>query len=207
MKKYVKTNQNAFDICAKEYDKNTKVLNKRQLCVRKEFISFLKPDAKILDIGCGPGRDAKIFSNKGFNVVGIDISKNMLQIARKNAPKAKFKQTDLLNMDFQKCFFDAIWFEAALLVIQKKDAIKVLKNIRRILKKEGIFYVSVKEGKGEDFEFDKRYNVTKFKAYYTKTELEILLKKAGFKILKIHILELKPPYHWNKGINIIAVKQ
>jgi ubiquinone/menaquinone biosynthesis C-methylase UbiE len=205
MKSYVKQNLEAYDKNAKLYQEKTNKLSREQLSIRKEFMSFLKHGAKILDIGCGPGRDAKLFS-KSFKVTGIDISKNMINLARKNAPKAKFRQMDFFDMDFSSACFNAVWFEAGLLTVRKKDALKLLKDIKQLLIQKGIFYVSVKEGIGEGSEFDKRYGIAKYTAYYSKRELEQLIKKAGFKILKTHILNLKPPYHSHKGINILSRK-
>ncbi|MBA3536983.1 MAG: methyltransferase domain-containing protein [Tatlockia sp.] len=52
----------------------------------EKFIKLLPSKAKIIDIGCGSGRDAKIFSNMGANVLGIDFCSNHIEIAKKNAP-------------------------------------------------------------------------------------------------------------------------
>src|SRR3989339_2094278 len=62
------------------------------------FIQNLKGQ-KILDIGCGPGRDAKYFLEHGLDVTGIDLTSNFVKLATQNVPSASFKQMDMRNLD------------------------------------------------------------------------------------------------------------
>jgi SAM-dependent methyltransferase len=56
--------------------------------------------AEILDIGCGPGIYAQYFAKKGANMTAIDISKNMVELARGNLSQAGIKNFDIINGDF-----------------------------------------------------------------------------------------------------------
>jgi SAM-dependent methyltransferase len=60
---------------------------------------------KITDLGCGSGILAKILTDKGYDVLGVDISAPMLEIARANAPKATFRQSSLFNFEFTEADF------------------------------------------------------------------------------------------------------
>lgn len=77
-----------FDWHAKRYDENPFTFNTLD---EVNFLLALFPlpmGAKILDIGCGTGRHAIEFARRGFEVTGVDISSNMLEIARSKATDA-----------------------------------------------------------------------------------------------------------------------
>ena len=94
------------------------------------FIQNLKGQ-KILDIGCGPGRDAKYFSENGLEVTGIDLTSNFVKMASQNVPNAKFIQMDMRNLDFAENTFDGIWACASFLHIPKEDAKNTLLGLWR----------------------------------------------------------------------------
>jgi len=74
----------------------------------------------ILDIGCGWRKDAKIFSDLGYKVTGIDISENLLAIARKTSPTSQFVKADFRQIPFLEQSFDGLWASASLLHAEKK---------------------------------------------------------------------------------------
>jgi len=104
------------------------------------FIENLK-GKKILDVGCGHGRDARYLSERGFEVVGIDLSRNLLKIARRMAPKAKFLLMDMRDLKFGDEEFDGIWSCASFLHIPKREALETLREFRRVLKPGGLLYL------------------------------------------------------------------
>ena len=167
-----------------------------------EFETMLTKGAKILDIGCGAGRDVEYFNEDGFDAMGIDISKELLKQAEKK--KIPVKKMDLLKMDFKKESFDAIWCMATFSDIPKKDALKALKGFNNILKEKGIMYLATKEGEGEQIIKKQRYNnAPRFYALYSKQKLEKYLTDTGFDIIKsTSITDNK-----NKWIEIFAKKR
>jgi ubiquinone/menaquinone biosynthesis C-methylase UbiE len=141
---------------------------------------------KILDIGCGPGRDSKYFSEQGLDVTGIDLTSNFVSMASKNAPKAKFVQMDMRKLNFSESSFDGIWVCASLLHIPKKDVKNTLLGFKKVLKSNGLVYLSVKAGKGEKIiEKEEYQGLIKFFAFYSENELEELIKSCGLKVIKI----------------------
>lgn len=136
------------------------------------FLQNLK-GKKILDIGCGPGRDAKYFSEHGLEVTGIDLTTNFLKIAFQNVPNAKFLQMDMRALDFPENSFDGIWACASFLHVPKKDAKNTLFGFRKILNPAGLMYISVKAGTDEKLIQKEEYNGrTKFFAFYSEDELK-----------------------------------
>ncbi len=149
-----------------------------------QFISMLPKNAKVLDVGCGSGRDSHYFNDYGLAVTAIDISENMLKEAKTRAPDATFKKMDMRKLTFPKESFDGIWVMATFSDIAKKEAPVALKEFAKVLSKSGVLYIAVKEGEGEKIEMKQQYgNIERFYAYYTQKELESLLASAGFKMI------------------------
>jgi ubiquinone/menaquinone biosynthesis C-methylase UbiE len=166
------------------------------------FIQNLKGQ-KILDVGCGPGRDAKYFSEHGLDVIGIDLTSNFVKMASKNVPNAKFIQMDMRNLNFSENSFDGIWACASFLHIPKNEAKNTLLGFERVLKPNGFLYISVKQGTEEKFVKKEEYRgKIKFFAFYTEEEFKNLIKSCNFKILKVIIDKKKDTW-----INVFAIKE
>ena len=142
-----------------------------------KFLSYIKPSANILDVGCGSGRDSMTFLEAGFNVVSIDASPKMCQEAEKYLGK-KVRCIKAQELDYNG-EFDGVWACASLLHIPKKDFEDTLAKLRHALKSDGIIYASFKKGNGEKTE-DGR-----FFSFYEKAQITELFEKAGFEILEI----------------------
>ena len=166
------------------------------------FIQHLKGQ-KILDIGCGPGRDAKYFSEQGLDVTGIDLTSNFVKMASKNVPNATFKHMDMRNLDFPENTFDGIWGCASFLHVPKKDAKNTLLGFKKILKPSGLIYLSVKQGDDEKFVEKGEYKGrTKFFAFYSETEFKNLFEVCDFNIVKV----TKDDKKGNLWLNVFATK-
>ncbi len=202
---YKKTTIESYDKTVNEYIANVDNLHPAKEAAK--FLSFLGRKASILDIGCGPGRDAKIFAGKGYNVVGIDLSKGMIAAAKNRVKNARFKVMDVTNLEFKGDSFDGAWANAILMHLPKKNIGMALKEIHRIIKKNGIFYLSVKEGSGEALLPDDRYGwVKKFWSFFTKNEIENAVKNAGFILEESYVEGKQRTYATHPWISVFAKK-
>lgn len=150
----------------------------------EKFLSYLPQGSLILDLGCGPGQASKIFSNRKYLVTGIDFSEEMIKLAKKDVPNAKFIQEDMRNINevFRENMFDGVWACASILHIPKQEVSPVFRQLHNILKENGIFYLSVKEGNGEEDRIDERYeNITRHFTYFKRDEIIRLLKSNNLK--------------------------
>jgi len=187
VKSKIKEAIKAYDKIAKLYgDYKSEKLLQYQL---NKFISLL-PGKRILDAGCGTGRDVEYFIEEGIDATGVDISKGMLEEAKKRVPEGNFQHMDFTKTGFPKNNFHGIWCMASIADIPREDAVKVLKEFNRLLVREGIVYFAVKRGQGQEIIKKRKYNdLPRMYVYYDKIELEDMLRENGFEILHSIISE------------------
>jgi len=185
-KDYVKETIEAYEKIADKYAE--KWLNYREenyINLLKNFANLLKNKERILDAGCGPGRDIKILYELGAKeVYGIDLSKNMLDIARKYEPRGKYFAMDIRKLYFNDEFFDGIICIGVLVHLNRWDFIRSLKEFYRVLKKDGILLLSVKIDEKEKILIDDKYGETRYFFIYTENFVKDSLKNIGFEILE-----------------------
>lgn len=173
----------------------------------KRFLDFIPAQGSILDLGCGSGRDAKIFSEKNYEVIGLDFSSGMVKEARKNAPLASIVEGDMRDFDLKRQF-DGIWIVTSMLHIPREHISRVFTNAYKHLKTKGILFDSEKLGEGETFEPDTRYghNAFKFFTYFNKDELISGIQNAGFVIKDATLIPPKDNYRSKSFLEIFAQK-
>lgn len=141
----------------------------------------------VLEIGAGGGRDAALFLREKYSYLGIDASRGLLKVARRNNPTGTFRQMNLFRMTFPAHSFDGVWTMATLLHVPRRRLPKVLQSIHRLLVPHGVLAVSIKEKERVDeaiIEQNKYGGVSRFFAFYRKTEFLRLLRAAGFHVIK-----------------------
>ncbi|MBI3260862.1 methyltransferase domain-containing protein [Candidatus Berkelbacteria bacterium] len=198
----VKETIQTYEKTAEDYYNNSENLsNVRPLL---DYFIVHIPGNNVLEIGCGPGRDANYLSEHGLTVTGIDLSEHFIAMAQRNAPRATFQLMDMRKLMFANKTFDGLWIMASFLHIPKQEAPATLRGFARLLKLGGLMYISVKSGNGEQRVKKKRYGGgIKFFALYNPVELTALIRAAGFTIVKEQLDEnrFKDPF-----INVFATK-
>lgn len=110
----------------------------------EKFLKYLPEKAKILDAGCGVGRDTKYFLSKGYDVSAFDASEKMIELACKETG-VKVMHSTFQELNFEN-MFDGVWAQASLLHIPYDMTREIYQKIHRSLKPNGIFYASYKYG-------------------------------------------------------------
>lgn len=185
---------------SQEYYKSTVDVDMHELY--EPFLSELPLAGRILDAGCGSGRDTKAFLERGYRVIAIDASPKMAQLATALTGQ-RCEVLCFQEMEFHE-EFDGIWVCASLLHVPKSQMHDVMRRFIQALKPSGIFYLSLKEGEGEYVAEDGR-----FFNYYTVESFRQLL--ANFPILRELAVwkteEIRSHGHRSLWLNFLLKKQ
>jgi len=106
---------------------------------------YLSPDMEVLELGCGTGTTALIHAPFVKHITGIDISRNMLEIARAKAETGKvknvtFQQSSIDNLETSDSSYDVVMGHSILHLLENKEA--VIARVHRMLKPGGVFVSS-----------------------------------------------------------------
>ena len=186
-KEYYALTKKAFDILAPFYNLMTLPL----IRVREQVVDFANADkdATILDVATGTGQQAFAFAKCGYDVVGVDLTESMLDIARKHnkAGLVKFEVADATHLRFESNSFDVSCISFALHDMPLPIREKVLQEMVRVAKPDGAIVI---------VDYDLPHNrlgraliyrlVTLYEGEYYKqfidSDLEMLLQKTGIGI-------------------------
>lgn len=168
-------------------------------------------NATILELGCGPGNITKYLLEKcpDYKILGTDISENMITLAQKNNPTARFQILDARTILSLNQTFDAIINGFCLPYISAEEADTLIQNCNQLLYDNGILYISFVEGAYEDsgFKTSSTGDATYF-YYHSLNRLQHTLLENGFSLK--HLLYVDYPVKENqteKHTIIIAQKK
>ncbi len=141
------------------------------------FLRYVSKGAKILDLGCGSGRDVKAFLDMGYDVDAIDGSEELARLA------SEYTGIQVKCMDFnqlnENSVYDAVWACASLLHVTSQNLPNIMARIRRALKTSGVVYASFKHGDFEGVRDDRYYT-----DMTSERLAEVLNKTGGFSIVE-----------------------
>lgn len=144
-------------------------------------------NAKILEIGCGPGNITKYLLTKrpDFKIFGIDIASNMIELARANNPTALFKIMDIREINKIPENYDAIICGFCLPYVAPKDCKKFFADANKLLTENGMLYLSFVEDNGDKSGFRVSSSGDRVYFYYHKIdEFQTSLQQNSFEVLK-----------------------
>ncbi|MFA6262271.1 MAG: class I SAM-dependent methyltransferase [Bacteroidia bacterium] len=117
--------------------------------------SIDKPNAKLLEIGCGPGNITKYLISKrpDFDTFGIDIAPKMIEFARQNNPTAHFAVMDSRQINTLDTKYDGIVAGFCLPYLSQTESNELIANAYELLNANGLIYLSFVEGDPEKSDF------------------------------------------------------
>jgi SAM-dependent methyltransferase len=136
----------------------------------------LPPEAFVLDVGCGSGRDLLWMKKRGFEVIGFEQSPGLAELARDNAG-CEVIEGDFETYDFSSILVDAVMLIGALVHVPHEGFSKVFENITSAIPDDGSVLITLKEGSGNVTALDGR-------TFYLWEDKEVrkIFDTLGFKI-------------------------
>jgi predicted TPR repeat methyltransferase len=152
------------------------------------LIKSLDPGSRVLDLGCGTGvPTARQLTDAGLEVVGVDLSRRMVELAREYVRAATFHQLDLADLrpggpsDLGR--FDGVAAFFSLLMLPRAEIPLALRTIHHLLTPGGLFALSMVEAHVDDFAIPFLGNTIRVSGYLLE-DLHKILDTAGFEIVK-----------------------
>jgi len=188
-KEYYALTKKVFDLLAPFYNIMTLPLVR----VRNQVVDFAGAgkDSTILDVATGTGQQAFAFAKRGHNVIGVDLTESMLEIARKNnkAGFVKFEIADATHLRFEENSFDVSCISFALHDMPPNIREKVLREMVRVTKPNGIIVIVEYDLPRNKISRTLIYRlISLYEGEYYKqfiaSDLDSLLRKTGVEVME-----------------------
>ena len=155
--------------------------------------SIDKPKAKLLEIGCGPGNITKYLLSKrqDFDIFGIDIAPNMVELARFNNPSGHFAVMDCRQINNLDSKYDGIIVGFCLPYLSQSESIELFSNSYDLLNDKGFIYLSFVEGEPDKSDFKVGSGGRVYFYYHKLDEIKSQLSKFKFGEIKTFKVKYK----------------
>jgi SAM-dependent methyltransferase len=158
---------------------------------------------KILDLGCGPGRDLVAFKSQGHTVIGLDATPAFVEMARQ-ASGCEVWQQSFLSLDLPPETFDGIFANASLLHVPRNQMVRVLRDLWRSLVVEGALMMSM--GRGDWEGYTARETGYRYVVAWEYETLAPCVEQAGFEIVDHYYRPPGLPLQQQSWVVIVARK-
>lgn len=168
---------------------------------RKRFAEYFQPGARIIDVGCGSGRDVLAFMDMGINAEGIDASEELVRLATERLGITA-NVADMSDWIADEAY-DGIWCCASLMHLDETDCERFFSNLKYNLRKGGVLYISVKTGIETGTDAAGRY----FRNFNEEDIRELINNTAGLRLSELWYTDdtlSRRDFRW---LNVIAEKK
>lgn len=172
----------AFDALGAEYERAFAESAAHHASLQR-LLELLAPHSRVLDVGSGTGRPtAQILAEAGHEVLGVDVSPVMVELARRQVPDASFECADIRHVALEDSSFDAACVYFSLLQMSRNDQSELVRRLGRAVTPGGLLMMATVplDVEGVDVEFmGQDVQVTSFAA----AAFTELVSEAGFSLL------------------------
>jgi len=131
-----------YELNADKYTKQTENIDMQQMY--EAFVPFVPQGGRILDVGCGTGRDLKWFREHGYQAEGLEPAPALAEVSRmRSGASVQESRAEELNILAR---YDGIWACASLLHVPRELLPDTIRRLISALKPEGILYMCFKKG-------------------------------------------------------------
>jgi SAM-dependent methyltransferase len=203
--------QTSYDLVADEYTRRMfeelehKPLD-RQLLDR--FAASVQAIGPACDMGCGPGHVARYLSERGVQVIGVDLSPAMVSCAQRLNPGIEFKQGDMRSLDIADGAWGGIAAFYSIIHIPRPEVVEVLREFKRVLRPGGLLLLALHIGE-DVLHLDEWWGqqVSVDFHFFRPEEMVGFLRTAGFQVGEVVEREPYPGVeHQSRRAYIFAEK-
>jgi SAM-dependent methyltransferase len=183
--------ESGYDAIADRYAEAIRAGRGPETYFRGFLARILEPipvGGSVLDLGCGAGLVTADLTTRA-RVVGVDISAGQLELARRNAPAARFVRADMVDLAFVPSSFDAIVAFWTLIHVPREVHASLLARIHRWLKPGGLFAGTLGSGDNPAEHAPDFHGAPMYWSHFDGESNRRLLREAGFDILQADEIE------------------
>ncbi|AOX02894.1 methyltransferase type 11 [Moorena producens PAL-8-15-08-1] len=159
---------------------------------------------KILDLGCGPGRDLVAFKDQGHQVIGLDATPAFVKMAQQISGCEVWQQS-FLSLKLPPNSFDGIFANASLIHIPRASMVRVLKDLKRSLVTNGAIVMSMIRGDHEGYSV--RPTGYRYVVGWEYQSLAPCVEQAGFEIFDHYYRPPGLPCEQQSWLVIVALNR
>lgn len=180
----------------KSYDAHAQLRNQQQLETWKlqeldTFLSLIKgkDSVNVLDVGAGPGKQARYLQQRGLQVSCIDMSPEMVRLCADKGLAAYVM--DVNHLTFPVHTFDVVWSMNALLHVPKQTFDRALTSIKKVLKPGGLFYLGMYGGFDSEGVWEEDfYEPKRFFSFYEHEEIQKVVSRY-FELVDFRVVAIE----------------
>ncbi|CAM5606773.1 MULTISPECIES: class I SAM-dependent methyltransferase [Streptomyces] len=158
------------------------------------LLGRLAPGSRVLDVGSGTGRPtASTLADAGHEVLGVDVSPVMVELAVRQVPRATFRLADIRELPLEEGTFDAVCVYFSLLQMSRAEQSQVLGRLARALRPGGSLVLATVPADVEDLAIEfmgRPVRATSFAA----EDVVAVVRDAGLVVESEHLVEFTPDH-------------
>ena len=194
----------AYERSARECVSRWNKRRRRRPSLLVEWLQHLPAGTRLLDLGCGGGRDAGDLDLRGYRVVGVDRTSALLSAGRRRYRSLPLVRADLRQLPFHAMSFDGLWAAASLMHLPKPEARRILADLCKLVRPGGLFAATVTYGMKSRLVTD-GWVPGRYFARWKKDELARVVRRAGWTILELKVVANRE--RKGRWLNLLAQKQ
>ena len=170
-----------YDACAQDYHESRKAQAPTELF---GLLDRLDDASEVLDVGCGAGLPIAGTLAKRHRVAGVDVSPEMVRLARRNVPAGEFKCADITSIDFDRSSFDAVVAICSLFHLPRDEQPALFQRLHRWLRPGGYLLCTLSHHDEAGYTEDDFFGVTMYWSNDGLSEYLDTLARVGFAVVE-----------------------